>query len=75
MAASCKKAANSHRLCNRPSGILHKDELVRVRKIPRQNRHAALREFVQDAQAPQDVFRQYARAQSSPMAIKKGWSC
>ncbi len=66
-----QKTVNSHRLCDRPSGILDKDELVRIRKIPRENRHAALRELVQDAQAPQDMFRRYGRAQSSPMSIKK----
>ena len=44
-----QKTVNSHRLCDRPSWIPDKDELVRIRKIPRQNRHAALRELLQDA--------------------------
>ncbi len=66
-----QKTVNSHRLCDRPSGILDKDELVRIRKIPGENRHAALRELVQDAQSPQHAFRLYGRAQSGPRRVKE----
>ena len=58
-----QKTVDSHRLGDRPSGIPDKDELVRIRKIPGENRHAALCKLVQDSQAPQDVVGRYGCSQ------------